>query len=216
MLSHLDPHSSYIPAANLTEVNEDLQGNFEGIGVEFQIFDDTVNIMNVLAGGPSDKAGLKVGDKFIKVGSSVVAGNGITNDKIKAMLRGPGASQVNIPVLRAGELSAPREVTISRGTIPLPSVDVAYMVNKETGYIRINRFSETTHAEFAQAVMKLQQEGMQRMILDLRENGGGVLTESIEIADDFLDGDKLIVYTAGAHSPRMDYRCKRDGLFENG
>ncbi|HEV3413282.1 MAG TPA: S41 family peptidase [Puia sp.] len=216
MLSHLDPHSSYIPAANLSEMTEDLQGNFEGIGIEFQIFDDTVNVMNVLAGGPSDKAGLKVGDKFIKVGDAVVAGNGITNDKIKSMLRGPGASKVTIKLLRAGESGSPREVTISRGTIPLPSVDVAYMINKETGYIRINRFSETTHAEFAQAVMKLQQQGMQRMILDLRENGGGVLTESIDIADDFLDGDKLIVYTVGVHSPRVDYRCKRDGLFETG
>jgi carboxyl-terminal processing protease len=216
MLSHLDPHSSYIPVSDLAEMNEDLQGNFEGIGVEFQIFDDTVNVTNVLADGPSDKAGLKVGDKFIKVGDSVVAGNGITNEKIRRMLRGPGASQVIVTLLRAGEPGGLRQVSISRGTIPLPSVDVAYMVNKETGYIRINRFSETTHAEFAQAVMKLQQQGMQRMILDLRENGGGVLQESIDIADDFLDDDKLIVYTVGVHSPRVDYRCKRDGLFEKG
>jgi carboxyl-terminal processing protease len=216
MLSHLDPHSSYIPPVNLAEMNEDLQGNFEGIGIEFQIFDDTVNVMNVMAGGPSDKAGLKVGDKFVKVGDSVVAGNGITNDKIKSLLRGPGASKVNITLSRPGEWHSLRQVTISRGTIPLSSVDVAYMVNKETGYIRINRFSETTHAEFAQAVMQLQSQGMQRMILDLRENGGGVLMESIEIADDFLDGDKLIVYTVGLHSPRLDYRCRRDGLFEKG
>lgn len=216
MLSHLDPHSSFIPAADLSEMTEDLQGNFEGIGVEFQIFDDTVNIVNVLANGPSDKAGLKVGDKFIKVADSVVAGNGITNEKIRRMLRGPGASKVIITLLRAGDTGGPRQVTISRGTIPLPSVDVAYMVNKEIGYVRINRFSETTHAEFAQAVQKLQGAGMQRLILDLRENGGGVLQESIEIADDFLDGDKLIVYTVGAHSPRADYRCRRDGLFEKG
>jgi carboxyl-terminal processing protease len=216
MLSHLDPHSSYIPPADLGEVTEDLQGNFEGIGIEFQIFDDTVNVMNVLAAGPADKAGLKVGDKFIKVGDSLVAGTGITNDKIRRMLRGPGASQVMVTLLRSGEPHHPLQVSISRGTIPLPSVDVNYMVNKETGYIRINRFSETTHAEFAQAVMKLQQEGMQRMILDLRENGGGVLQEAIEIADDFLDGDKLIVYTVGAHYPRVDYRCRRDGLFEKG
>ncbi len=218
MLSHLDPHSSYIPPADLGEVTEDLQGNFEGIGIEFQIFDDTVNVMNVLANGPADKAGLKVGDKFIKVGDSLVAGNGITNDKIRRMLRGPGASLVTVTLLRSGEPRVPHQVSISRGTIPLPSVDVAYMVNKETGYIRINRFSETTHAEFAQAVMKLQQQGLQRMILDLRENGGGVLQEAIDIADDFLDGDKLIVYTVGAHYPRLDYRCKpeRDGLFEKG
>jgi carboxyl-terminal processing protease len=216
MLSHLDPHSSYIPATDMAEMTEDLQGNFEGIGIEFQIFDDTVNVMNVLAEGPSDKAGLKVGDKFIKVGDSVVAGNGITNDKIRRMLRGPGASKVTVTLLRAGEPGGLHQVAISRGTIPLPSVDVAYMVNKETGYIRINRFSETTHAEFAQAVMKLQQQGMQHMMLDLRENGGGVLQEAIDIADDFLDDDKLIVYTVGVHSPRVDYRAKRDGLFEKG
>lgn len=216
MLSRLDPHSLYIPAVELSEVNEDLQGNFEGIGVEFQIFDDTVNIMNVLAGGPSDKAGLKVGDKFIKVDTAVVAGNGVTNEKIRKMLRGSGASKVTISLLRAGEGGRPREVTISRGTIPLLSVDVAYMVDKTTGYIRINKFSETTHGEFAQALMGLQKEGLQRLILDLRDNGGGVLQESIEMADDFLDGDKLIVYTVGAHSPKMEYHCRRDGLFEKG
>jgi len=216
MLSHLDPHSLYIPPADLTEVNEDLQGNFEGIGVEFQIFDDTVNVMNVLAGGPSDKAGLKVGDKFVRVDDSVVAGNGITNDRIRKLLRGPGASKVTVTLLRAGESGPPRSFAIIRGTIPLPSVDVAYMINKEIGYIRINKFSETTHAEFAQALMKLQSQGLQRLILDLRGNGGGILSESIEIADDFLDGDKLIVYTVGARSPKVEYRCRREGLFEKG
>jgi carboxyl-terminal processing protease len=216
MLAHLDPHSIFIPAVDLSEVNEDLQGNFEGIGVEFQIFDDTVNVMNVLAGGPSDKAGLRVGDKFVKVGDSVVAGNGINNEKIRKLLRGPGASKVTITLLRAGEASRPREIVITRGTIPLPSVDVAYMINKETGYIRINKFSETTHGEFARALMKLQTQGLQRLILDLRDNGGGILGQSIEIADDFLDGDKLIVYTVGARSPKVEYRCRRDGLFEKG
>src|SRR5580698_9851256 len=216
MLAHLDPHSIFIPAMDLGEINEDLEGNFEGIGVEFQIFDDTVNVTNVLAGGPSDKAGLQVGDKFIKVGDSVVAGNGINNDKIRRMLRGPGASKVTITLLRIGEAGRPRQITITRGIIPLPSVDVAYMINKETGYIRINKFSETTHAEFVQALMKLQSQGLQRLVLDLRDNGGGILQESIEIADDFLDGDKLIVYTVGAHSPKMEYRCRRDGLFEKG
>ena len=215
MLGHLDPHSVYIPPADAVEMNEDLQGNFQGIGVEFQIFDDTVNVMNVLAGGPSDKANLKVGDKFLKVGDSAVAGNGISNDRIRKLLRGPGSSQVTVTLLRVGN-PTPIPVRITRGTIPLPSVDVAYMLNKETGYIRINRFSETTHAEFAQAIMRLQKQGLQRLVLDLRGNGGGILQESIECADDFLDGDKLIVYTVGARSPRADYRCRRDGLFEKG
>ncbi|HXB95121.1 MAG TPA: S41 family peptidase [Puia sp.] len=216
MLTHLDPHSVFIPAVDLSEVNEDLQGNFEGIGVEFQIFDDTVNVINVLSGGPSDKAGLHVGDKFLKVGDSVVAGNGITNDKIRRLLRGPGASQVTVTLLRVGQSGIPLQVPITRGIIPLPSVEVAYMIDKVTGYIRISKFSETTHAEFAQAMLKLQKEGLQSLVLDLRGNGGGILQESIEIADDFLDGDKLIVYTVGARSPKVEYRCRRDGLFEKG
>lgn len=216
MLTHLDPHSVYIPPADLSEMNEDLQGNFEGIGVEFQIFDDTVNVVRVLSGGPSEKAGLKIGDKFLKVGDSVVAGNNITNEKIRKLLRGPGASQVTITLIRLDQPTKPIKVDITRGTIPLPAVDVSYMINKETGYIRINKFSETTHAEFAQALIKLQEQGLKRLILDLRGNGGGILQESIEIADDFLDGDKLIVYTVGARSPKVEYRCRREGLFEQG
>jgi carboxyl-terminal processing protease len=216
MLAHLDPHSIYIPAVDLSEVNEDLQGNFEGIGVEFQIFDDTVNVVNVLAGGPSEKAGLEVGDKFLKVGDSAVAGNGITSDKIRRLLRGPGSSEVMVTLLRLNKAARPIQVKITRGTIPLPSVDVAYMINKETGYIRISKFSETTHAEFAQALIRLQQEGLQRLILDLRGNGGGILQESIDVADDFLDDEKLIVYTVGARSPKVEYRCRHDGLFEKG
>lgn len=216
MLTHLDPHSVYIPASDLSEVNEDLEGNFEGIGVEFQIFDDTVNVINVLPGGPSEKAGLQVGDKFLRVGDSVVAGNGISNDKIRRLLRGPGSSQVTVTLVRIGQPARPLQVTITRGMIPLPSVDVAYMINKTTGYIRINKFSETTHAEFAQALMRLQQQGLQRLILDLRGNGGGILQESIDVADDFLDDSKLIVYTVGARSPKVEYRCRRDGLFEKG
>ena len=199
MLAHLDPHSIFIPAVDLGEVNEDLQGNFEGIGVEFQIFDDTVNVVSVLANGPSEKGGLQVGDKFLKVNDSAVAGNGINADRIKKLLRGPGSTEVKLSLLREGRVI---QVSVVRGTIPSPSVDVAYMIDKETGYIRINRFSETTHAEFAQAVMKLQQQGMQKMILDLRGNGGGVLQEAVAIADDFLDEDKLIVYTQGANSPK--------------
>jgi carboxyl-terminal processing protease len=213
MLAHLDPHSVFIPAVDLSEVNEDLQGNFEGIGIEFQIFDDTVNVMNVLAGGPSDKSGLQVGDKLLKVDDSAVAGNAITSERIRKLLRGPGSSKVAISLLRAGQR---KDVIIVRGMIPLPAVDVAYMINKETGYIRINKFSETTHAEFAQALMKLQEKGLQKLILDLRGNGGGILQESIEMADDFLDGDKLIVYTVGVKSPKVEYRCRRDGLFEKG
>ncbi len=213
MLAHLDPHSIFIPAVDLSDINEDLQGNFEGIGVEFQIFDDTVNVVNVLANGPSEKAGLQIGDKFIKVNDSVVAGNGIDAERIKKLLRGPGSSEVALTLMREKQL---KKINILRGTIPSPSVDVSYMINKETGYLHLNRFSETTHGEFAQAVMKLQQEGLQKMILDLRGNGGGVLQEAVAVADDFLDQDKLIVYTQGINSPKVEYRCRIDGLFEKG
>ncbi len=213
LLTHLDPHSVFIPAVELQEMNEDLQGNFEGIGVEFQLFDDTVNVVSVLAGGPSEKAGLQMGDKFIKVNDSLVAGNGINTEKIKKLLRGPGASKVLITLLRGNQS---KQFTITRGTIPLPAVDVSYMINKETGYVRINKFSETTHAEFAAAIQQLQKNGLQKLILDLRGNGGGILQEAIEMADDFLDDEKLIVYTHGSRSPKVEYRCRRDGLFEKG
>jgi carboxyl-terminal processing protease len=213
MLAHLDPHSIYIPPVDLSEVNEDLQGNFEGIGVEFQIFDDTVNIVSVLAGGPSDKAGLEVGDKIVKVNDSIVAGNGIDPDKIKKFLRGPGASNVTLTIMRSNK---PIQVAITRGTIPLPSIDASYMIDKNTGYIHINKFSETTHPEFVQALQALQKNPLQKLILDLRGNGGGILQQAVAVADDFLDGDKLIVYTQGANSPKLEYRCKVDGLFEKG
>ncbi|ULQ57024.1 S41 family peptidase [Flavihumibacter rivuli] len=212
MLAKLDPHSNYIPAVHLKEVNEDLQGNFQGIGIEFQIFDDTVNVLSVLIGGPSDQAGLQVGDKFIRVGDSSVT-KGITSEKIKKMLRGPAGSEVTTTILRNGQ---EKKVTITRGTIPLPSLDAAYMIQPGIGYIRLGKFSETTYEEFMAALEDLLGKGMKSMMLDLRDNGGGILTEAVDIADEFLDGDKLIVYTEGSHMPRQDYRCKRKGLFETG
>jgi len=213
MLAHLDPHSLFIPPVDVSEINEDLQGNFQGIGIVFQLFDDTANVVNVLAGGPSDKAGLKVGDKFLSISDSAVTGRNADMDRITKLLRGPGSSKVAIKALRQGQ---PQAFTVTRGTIPLPSLDAAYMIDKQTGYIRLNKFSETTHAEFASAIQDLQKQGLQQLILDLQGNGGGILDEAIEIADDFLDGSKLIVYTVGARSPRVEYHCRRDGLFETG
>lgn len=214
LLSHLDPHSQYIPARELQEVNDDLQGNFQGIGVEFQIFDDTVNIVNVIADGPSFKAGVQVGDKIIAVNdTALVAGKKITPDKIKQLLRGPGGTTVKVAMLRGSEM---KNLQIERGLIPVPSVDAAYMISPGTGFIHINKFAETTYEEFMKSLETLQQQGMKSLILDLRGNGGGVLTEAADIADEFLDGDKMIVYTQGNVSPRREYRCKREGLFETG
>jgi carboxyl-terminal processing protease len=213
MLMKLDPHSVYIPAMHLAEVNEDLKGNFEGIGVEFTIISDTVHITNVLAGGPSDKAGLKVGDKFLKVEDTAVTGKVINSDKIKSFLRGPGASKVRVTVLRDKETI---NTEITRGTIPLYSVDAKYMIDSQTGYIHLNKFSGTTYKEFMRAMEDLQAKGMKKLVFDLRGNGGGILGEAVDIADEFLSDKKLIVYTQGDKQRRTSYECKRPGLFETG
>jgi carboxyl-terminal processing protease len=213
VLSALDPHSIYIPARNLREVNEDLAGRFEGIGVEFNIYEDTVHIITVLRGGPSDKAGLLPGDRIVKVEEKPVAGTRITSDGVRSLLRGPRGSKVNVTVMRNDAL---KPFTITRGFIPLFALDAAYMLDGETGYIRLNKFSETAYEEFMEALESLQKKGMKSLIFDLRENGGGILTEAVEMADEFLDGDKLIVYTEGKHNPKKEYKCRRRGLFEQG
>jgi carboxyl-terminal processing protease len=214
LLSHLDPHSVYIPAANLKEVNEELMGNFQGIGVEFQLFNDTLNVMNVVKDGPSEKAGLQVGDKFIKVNDSItIAGKNISPDSIRKLLRGEKNTEVSLQIKRGSQL---KNIIITRGVIPVSSIDAAYMIAPQTGYLRINRFAERTYEEFMQSMEKLQKEGMQQLVLDLRGNGGGLLKEAVDIADEFLGGDKLIVYTEGEHVPRFEYRTKRDGIFETG
>jgi carboxyl-terminal processing protease len=198
LLSHLDPHSYYIPAVDQVEMNEDLQGNFQGIGVEFQILNDTVNITNVLSGGPSDKAGIQVGDQIIQVSGSVVAGNGITAERIKKFLRGPGASTVNVTMFRNLAL---KQFTIKRGIIPLPALDASYMVDKESGMI---------------ALEALEKQGMKKLVLDIRGNGGGIVDEAVNMADEFLGNDDLIVYTEGRKSPRKEYHAQRPGSFESG
>ncbi len=214
MLTHLDPHTIYIPATELQDVNEEMHGNFMGIGVEFQIFSDTVNIMNVIADGPSYKAGVEVGDKMIKVNDSIaMTGKKILPDEVKKYLRGPNKSQVKVTILRNGQL---KNINIERGIIPLPSVDVAYMLDSTTGFIHINKFSETTYVEFMTAMEKLHKTGMQKLVLDLRGNGGGVLQEAANIADEFLDNDKMIVYTKGSKTPNTEYRCSKEGVFEKG
>jgi carboxyl-terminal processing protease len=213
LLSHLDPHSYYIPAVDQVEMNEDLQGNFQGIGVEFQILNDTVNITNVLSGGPSDKAGIQVGDQIIRVSDSVVAGNGITAERIKKFLRGPGASSVNVTMFRNQAL---KQFVIQRGSIPLPALDASYMIDKESGYIRINKFSRTTFEEFMIALEALEKQGMKKLVLDIRGNGGGIVDEAVNMADEFLGNDDLIVYTEGRKSPRKEYHAQRPGSFESG
>lgn len=214
MLAHLDPHSIYIPAIELQRVNEDMQGNFQGIGIEFQIFNDTVNVMNVIAGGPAFKAGLQLGDQIINVNDTIkLTGADLKANDITKSLRGPGKSNVKIGVLRNGKMMS---FNVERGIIPLPSVDVAYMIAPQTGYIHINKFSETTYREFMSKLDSLHAHGMEKLILDLRGNGGGILTEATNIADEFIDDNKMIVYTKGDKVAPTEIRAIKDGMFEKG
>lgn len=214
MLANLDPHSIYIPANELQDVNDDMHGNFQGIGVEFRIFNDTVNVMNVIPDGPSEKAGVLTGDKIVLVNDSLkVAGVKITADSIKELLRGPAGSSVGITVLRDKGL---KKIVIKRGTIPLTSIDAAYIISPEIGYIHLNKFSETTYIEFMKAMEKLQASGMKKLIVDLRGNGGGILQQATNIADEFLDDQKMIVYTKGDKMENMEIRSSKEGVFEKG
>jgi carboxyl-terminal processing protease len=213
MMSSLDPHSIYFPPVEAKAATQDLAGNFEGIGVEFNIFFDTVNIVYVIPGGPSDQAGLMIGDKLLKVNDSALFASDISTDRIKELIRGEGGSKVTLQILRNNQI---KNFSVTRGTIPVLSVDAAYMIDKTTGYIKLNKFTKTSYPEFMRALEDLQKQGMQQLIYDLRGNGGGYMEEAINMADEFLDQDKLIVYTEGVNNPKREYRCKRPGLFEKG
>lgn len=213
MMSELDPHSVYLPPVKLQEANEDLAGNFQGIGVEFSIFNDTVNVVYVIPGGPSEKAGLKTGDRIIRANDSLIAGRNMNAESVKQFIRGPGGSRAVLQILREQK---PMTITVTRGTIPVPSVDAAYMLDKTTGYIKLNKFTEKAYEEFMKALEDLKKQGLQSLIFDLRGNGGGFMNEAVDIADEFLDGDKLVVYMQGAKTKKTEYRCKRPGLFEKG
>lgn len=215
ILSHLDPHTVYISADELQGVNEDLEGSFFGIGVEFAIVRDTIEVTSVVEDGPAEHAGITVGDKLIKVNEKVVAGTGITSEKIIKMLRGKQHSRVSLTIKDAATGNS-KEFPIERDVVPLYSIDASLMLDKETGFIKINRFSATTYDEFMKALKSLQAQGMKQLILDLRDNPGGFLDAATRIADQFLDDQKLIVYTQGRKSPRTEYKANDAGLFEQG
>lgn len=215
MLKELDPHSSYLSREEVREMNEPLQGNFEGIGISFNILKDTIFIINVIKGGPSEKAGILAGDRIVAVDGEPVAGVGISNDKVYEILRGKKGTRVNVTVLRRNT-DHWLDFSIIRDKIPIYSVEASYKVNENTGYIKIVRFSLTTIDEFKEALASLKKERISNLILDLTGNGGGYLEIATELADQFLDDGKMIVYTEGVNNPKKEYLATRSGEFENG
>ena len=214
IIDKMDPHSEYFEPEVLEEVNEDLQGSFEGIGVTFRIEKDTVAIISTIKGGPSEKVGIKAGDRIVYVGDSLIAGVGINNNKVMKLLKGPRGTKVDVKMFRRG-VPELLDFTITRDVIPTYSVDVAYMIDETTGYIKLEKFTATTHKEFVKAVKKLQAQGMKELIFDLRGNTGGYLVEAVDIADEFLPKGSLIVYTQGEHRDRQYIFARRRGLLED-
>ena len=215
MLRKLDPHSVYIRASDLAQANEPLQGNFDGIGVSFNMLTDTVMIISTVPGGPSEKAGITAGDKIIYVNDSLIAGRGYPDEDVVKMLKGPRGTRVELKIERKG---ADRLLpfTILRDKIPIYSIDVSYMMSEEVGYMKISNFALTTHDEFRKGIRELKEQGMKRLILDLRGNSGGVMETATLIADEFLPEGKLIVFTMGKSTPRQDIRATSHGEFEEG
>ncbi len=215
MLRKLDPHSVYIPATDLARANEPLQGNFDGIGVSFNMLTDTVLIISTISGGPSEKAGIIPGDKIIFVNDSLIAGKGKPDEEVVKMLKGPRGTKVGLKIERKGTDTL-LPFTIVRDKIPIYSVDVSYMMSDEVGYIKISNFALTTHDEFKQGLSGLKDQGMKKLILDLRGNSGGVMDAATMIADEFLPDGKLIVFTMGKSHPRQDTKTTSRGDFEKG
>lgn len=210
ILSELDPHSSYIPAKRLEAVNEELKGSFSGVGIQFTIQDDTIQINDVIQGGPSEKVGLMAGDRIIEIDDSAFVGKIVTNTEAMKRLKGPKGSEVKLGVFRQGEKET-LHFTVVRGDIPVKSVDAAYMINDKFGYIKVNKFGETTYAELLIALAKLNQQNCQGMIIDLRSNTGGYMEVAIQMVNEFLPNNRLIVYTEGRKYPRKDYTSNGTG-----
>ena len=211
ILENLDPHSMYIPVEEFQQTNENLQGNFEGIGIEFNILHDTIIVVNTISGGPSEKIGLMPGDRIVMVDDSLIAGIGITTKGVTRLLKGQGGTKVKVGVLRKNEPEI-LDFEIIRDKIPMYSVDVAYLVNDSTGYIKISRFAKNTYHEFIDAVNSINSDKMKNIILDLRGNGGGFLDVAVSISNEFLEAGKLIVYHQGKARPKRESYSNADGL----
>ena len=215
MLAQLDPHSTYNNAEDVKKMNEPLQGNFEGIGVQFQMIEDTLLVIQPVSNGPSEKVGILAGDRIVAVNDSAIAGVKMSTEDIMSRLRGPKDSEVKLTIVRRG-VDDQLYFTVKRDKIPILSLDASYMIQPKTGYIRINRFGATTAEEFAEALKSLQKKGMKDLILDLQGNGGGYLNAAIDLANEFLKQKELIVYTEGRAARRSDFFAKGTGNFKNG
>jgi len=215
MLEELDPHSVYIPSEDLQQADEPLNGKFEGIGVRFNIMKDTIMVVSTIAGGPSERLGILSGDRIVEVDGETVAGVGIRNKGVMEKLKGPKGTHVDVGIKRS-KVDGLIYFDIERDKIPIYSVDASYMVDNRIGYIKVNRFSKETMSELIEALDKLQADGMNDLILDLQGNGGGMLNTAIAMGDEFLSGDRLIVYTDGRSFPREDRIAEETGRFEKG
>ena len=214
LLQSLDPHTVYIPAKDMQRANEGIVGNFGGIGVQFYKYLDTVTVVKVVPGGPSERAGIKDGDRILRVNDSLIAGKDMDLDKIMGMMRGEIGTQVDLTVKRRGTPGL-LQIKVERGSIPVKSVDVAYMVNDTTGYVKVGTFGMQTYLEFMQALVKLEQAGMKKLLIDLRDNEGGVLQIAIQMINEFLDENSLILYTQGQAVRRKDYVSNGKGRFKD-
>lgn len=215
MLENLDPHSSYTPAKEVKALTEPLEGNFEGIGIQYNLLDDTLIVIQPVSGGPSEKVGIVAGDRIITVDDSTIAGRKLTTTDIQRLLRGPKGSKVNLGVMRQG-VNGIQPFTVVRDKIPVFSIDAKYMVDPTTGYIRINNFGATTHEEFVNAVNELKAKGMTDLIVDLQSNGGGYLQAAVDISNEFLSAGDMIVFTEGRAMSRRDYRATGSGILKSG
>lgn len=210
ILKNLDPHSTYISAKDVKEMNEPLNGNFEGIGVQFNLLRDSIIIIEPISGGPSEKVGIRAGDRILTINQEKVTGIGITNAGVRSRLMGAKGTKVGVTVFRRGEKEI-LDFTIIRDKIPINSLDAAYMLDKETGYIKLNKFAATTDKEFSVALDLLKKQNMKHIILDLRGNGGGYMIAATALADKFFSDKRLLVYISGRKSPRQDYRSAGSG-----
>ena len=214
MMEELDPHSAYVSLEEFNAVNDPLLGSFDGIGVQFRLEKDTIAVVNVIKGGPSEKVGIMAGDRIVYVDDTLVASQKLTNEDVMRKLKGPKGTKVRVRVLRRG-VDGLLDYTITRDAIPTYSVDIAYMLDESIGYLKLSKFSATTVDEFRKGIRNLKQQGMQKLVFDLRGNSGGYLNAAVDVSDEFLPRGSMIVYTEGRNRPRQYMKARHHGMLED-